>query len=81
MGVIALSTEKPAQIKSIIADILGFKADEIQSEDRFIADYSISYGERKQLLEKLNADFGKEIDFAEFCKWDKVEEVISAFAE
>ncbi len=79
MGARPLSTETPAQIRSIIAEILGFKAEEISDEDRFIADYSISYGERKQLLEKLNAEFGKEIDFADFCKWDKVEEVISAF--
>jgi hypothetical protein len=76
-----LDTEKAQKIRSVIAEVVGFKADDIQDEDRFIADYRITYAERKALLERLNADFAKTMDFAAFCKLDRVGTVIQTFAE
>jgi len=76
-----LDTEKAQKIRGVIAEIVGFNAEDIQDEDRFIADYRITYAERKSLLERLNADFGKEVDFAAFCKLDRVASVIEAFLQ
>ncbi len=76
-----LDTEKADKIRSIIADVVGFKSEDIQDEDRFITDYRITYAERKALLERLNADFGRDLDFAAFCKLDRVGSLIQAFSE
>ncbi len=63
----------------MIAGVVGFEVADINDEDRFISDYRITYSERKVLLEKLNADFGKAVEFAVFCKLDRVDAVIKAF--
>ena len=76
-----MDTEKTQKIRGVIGEIVGFSAEDIQDEDRFIADYRITYAERKSLLERLNADFSKSMDFAAFCKLDRVGSVIEAFAE
>jgi len=75
-----LDNEKAKTIKGIIAEVVGFDPEDINDEDRFIVDYKITYGERKVLLEKLNQAFVKEFGFDEFCKMDKVVDVIEAFA-
>jgi hypothetical protein len=75
-----LETEKAKLIKGIIAEVVGFDLEDIADEDKFIVDYKITYGERKSLLEKLNAAFQKEFGFDEFCKMDKVSDVIEAYA-
>jgi hypothetical protein len=75
-----LDTEKAKTIKGIIAEVVGFDLEDINDEDRFIVDYKITYGERKVLLEKLNQAFQKEFGFDDFCKMDKVVDVIDAFA-
>jgi hypothetical protein len=75
-----LDTEKAKTIKGIIAEVVGFDLEDINDEDRFIVDYKITYSERKALLEKLNQAFQKEFGFDEFCKMDKVVDVIDAFA-
>jgi hypothetical protein len=75
-----LDNEKAKQIKAIIADVVGFDVEDIADDDKFIVDYKITYGERKALLEKLNAAFQKEYGFDEFCKMDKVSDVIEAYS-
>ncbi len=75
-----MDTEKAKTIKGIIAEVVGFDPEDINDEDRFIVDYKITYGERKALLDKLNQAFSKEFGFDEFCKMDKVVDVIEAFA-
>lgn len=75
-----MDNEKVKQIKGIIAEVVGFDTEDIADEDKFIVDYKITYGERKALLEKLNAAFQKEYGFDEFCKMDKVADVIEAYA-
>jgi hypothetical protein len=74
-----LDNEKVKQIKGIIAEVVGFDLEDIAEDDKFIVDYKITYGERKALLEKLNAAFRKELGFDEFCKKDKVSDVIEAY--
>lgn len=74
-----MDTEKANQIKSIIAEVVGFDKDDIADEDKFIVDYKITYGERKSLLERLNGTFQREFGFDEFCKMDKVSDVIEAY--
>jgi hypothetical protein len=74
-----LDNEKAKQIKGIIAEVVGFDLDDISDEDKFIVDYKITYGERKSLLERLNQQFQKEFGFDEFCKMDKVSDVIEAY--
>lgn len=75
-----MDNEKAKTIKGIIAEVVGFDPEDINDEDKFIVDYKITYGERKVLLEKLNQAFLKEFGFDEFCKMDKVNDVIEAFA-
>jgi acyl carrier protein len=74
-----LDNEKAKQIKGIIAEVVGFDQDDISDEDKFIVDYKITYGERKSLLERLNQQFQKEYGFDEFCKMDKVSDVVEAY--
>lgn len=74
-----MDTEKTNQIKGIIAEVVGFDKDDIAEDDKFIVDYKITYGERKSLLERLNGAFQKEYGFDEFCKMDKVSDVIEAY--
>lgn len=75
-----MDKEKAGKVKATIAEVIGFEADEVQDSDRFIIDYNISYGERKALLERLNADFGKDLDFNAFCSLEDVASVVSAYA-
>lgn len=75
-----ITQEKAHQIKGIIAEVVGFDAEDISDEDRFIADYKINYTERKTLLEKLNAAYDKQLSFDDFCKLDTVQAVIEAFS-
>lgn len=75
-----MDTEKAKTIKGIIAEVVGFDLEDINDEDKFIVDYKITYGERKALLEKLNQSFQKEFGFDDFCKMDKVIDVLEAFA-
>ena len=75
-----MDAERTQKIRTAIAEVVGFKAEDIQDEDRFIADYCIAYAERKALLDRLNSDFDKSLDFSEFCKLDRVDSVIQAFA-
>lgn len=75
-----MDNDKVKKIKAIIAEVVGFDLEDISDEDKFIVDYKITYGERKALLEKLNAAFHKEFGFDEFCKMDKVSDVIEAYA-
>lgn len=74
-----MDNEKAKQIKGIIAEVVGFDLEDISDEDKFIVDYKITYGERKALLEKLNQTFSKEFSFDEFCKMDKVSDVLDAY--
>jgi len=74
-----LDNDKAKQIKGIIAEVVGFDKDDISDEDKFIVDYKITYGERKSLLERLNGTFQKEFGFDDFCKMDKVSDVIEAY--
>ena len=75
-----MDTEKAQKIRAIIAETVGFEVKDIQDEDRFIVDYRITYGERKSLLERLNADFGKDLDFNAFCLLETVGSVLQAYA-
>lgn len=75
-----LSTDKAAQIRAVIAEVIGFDADEVQDADRFTVDYNIGYGERKVLLERLNAAFGHDLDFNSFCALDDVASVVRHYA-
>lgn len=74
-----MDNEKARQIKGIIAEVVGFDQDDISDDDKFIVDYKITYGERKSLLERLNQQFQKEYGFDEFCKMDKVSDVVEAY--
>ena len=74
-----MDTEKAKTIKGIIAEVVGFDLEDINDDDKFIVDYKITYGERKALLEKLNQTFQKEFGFDEFCKMEKVNDVVEAF--
>lgn len=74
-----MDNDKAKQIRGIIAEVVGFDKDDISDEDKFIVDYKITYGERKSLLERLNGTFQKEFGFDEFCKMDKVSDVIEAY--
>ncbi|MDQ3001734.1 MAG: hypothetical protein M3Y08_10800 [Fibrobacterota bacterium] len=74
-----MDNEKAKTIRGIIAEVVGFDLEDINDEDKFIVDYKITYGERKALLEKLNQTFSKEFSFDEFCKMDKVSDVIEAY--
>jgi len=71
--------EKAGKVKAIIAEVVGFEVDEVQDTDRFIVDYSVTYTERKALLERLNAAFGKDLDFNAFCALDDVAAVVNAY--
>ena len=75
-----MDKEKAVKIKATIAEVVGFEADEVQDADRFIIDYSITYTERKALLERLNAEFGKELEFTAFCALEDVASVVKAYA-
>ena len=75
-----MDNEKAIKIKGIIAEVVGFDLEDISDEDKFIVDYKITYSERKALLDKLNATFRKEFGFDEFCKMDKVSDVIDAYS-
>lgn len=75
-----LDNEKAGKVKATIAEVIGFESDEVQDADRFIIDYNISYTERKALLERLNADFGKDLDFTAFCALEDVASVVNAYA-
>ena len=74
-----MNSEKAQKVRNTIAEVVGFDAEDIQDEDRFIADYRISYPERKTLLDRLNTEFGKNLEFDSFCKLDLVGAVIHAF--
>jgi hypothetical protein len=76
-----LDTEKAQKIRATIAEVVGFDANDIQDEDRFILDYSIAYNERKALLERLNAEFGKNLDFGAFCQLETVGAVLIAYLQ
>ena len=75
-----MDKEKAQKVRATIAEVVGFEPDEVQDADRFIVDYSIAYGERKALLERLNAEFGKELEFTAFCALDDVASVVRAYA-
>jgi hypothetical protein len=75
-----LDKEKAQKVRETIAEVVGFEPDEVQDADRFIVDYNIAYGERKALLERLNGDFGKDLDFTAFCALDDVASVVRAYA-
>ena len=77
---LALDKEKAQKVRSVIAEVVGFELEDIQDGDRFIADYNIAYGERKALLERLNGEFGKDIDFNAFCALEDVASVVGAYA-
>jgi hypothetical protein len=72
--------DKAVKIKATIAEVVGFEAEEVQDADRFIIDYSITYTERKALLERLNAEFGKDLEFTAFCALEDVASVVNAYA-
>lgn len=76
----ALDKEKAEKVRAAIAEVVGFEVSAIQDTDRFITDYNIAYAERKALLERLNAEFGKELGFAEFCALDDVAAVLRTYA-
>lgn len=75
-----MNSEIEQRVKQIIAEVVGFEAEDIEDADSFIADYRISYPERKTLLDRLNQAFGREIAFDSFVKLDKVGDVMSAFS-
>jgi hypothetical protein len=75
-----LDKEKAQKVRAAIAEVVGFEPDEVQDADRFIVDYNIAYGERKALLERLNGEFGKEMDFTAFCALEDVASVVRAYA-
>ena len=75
-----MDKDKAQKVRAAIAEVVGFPADEVQDGDRFIVDYSIGYGERKALLDRLNAEFGKDMDFAAFCALEDVASVLRAYA-
>ena len=75
-----MDKEKAQKVRAAIAEVVGFEVDDIQDGDRFITDYNIAYTERKALLERLNSEFGKDVDFVAFCALEDVSSVVSAFA-
>jgi hypothetical protein len=75
-----LDKDTAQKVRAAIAEVVGFELDEVQDSDRFIIDYNIAYGERKALLERLNSEFGKDIDFSAFCALDDVASVVKAYA-
>ena len=75
-----MSSEKAAQIRAVIAEVVGFEPDEVQDADRFTVDYNIGYGERKVLLERLNGAFGHELEFSAFCALDDVAAVVRHYS-
>ena len=75
-----MDKEKSQKVRAAIAEVIGFEVDDIQDGDRFITDYNIAYTERKALLERLNSEFGKEMEFNEFCSLEDVASVAKAFA-
>ena len=75
-----MDKEKAQKVRATIAEVVGFEVDEIADGDRFITDYNIAYTERKALLERLNSEFGKDVDFTSFCALEDVSSVVSAFA-
>ncbi len=75
-----MDQDKAVKIKATIAEVVGFEAEEVQDADRFIIDYSITYTERKALLERLNAEFGKDLEFTAFCALEDVASVVNAYA-
>lgn len=77
---LAVDKEKAQKVRAAIAEVVGFEPDEVQDSDRFIVDYNIAYGERKALLERLNSEFGKELDFTDFCALENVASVVEAYA-
>ena len=77
---LALDKEKAQKVRAAIAEVVGFEVDDIQDGDRFISDYNIAYTERKALLERLNSEFGKDLDFTAFCALEDVSSVVSAFS-
>jgi acyl carrier protein len=74
-----LNPEIEQRVRQIIAEVVGFETEDIADEDSFIADYRISYPERKTLLDRLNQEFSREVAFDAFVKMDKVSDVIVAF--
>ncbi len=75
-----MEQDKAQKVRALIAEVVGFEQDEVQDGDRFIIDYNIAYGERKALLERLNTDFSKELDFAAFCALEDVGSVVRTYA-
>ncbi len=75
-----MDKEKAQKARAVIAEVIGFEPDEIQDADRFTVDYNIGYGERKALLERLNAEFGKDVEFGAFCSLETVGAVVGAYA-
>lgn len=73
--------DKTIDIKTIISNVIGFEAKDIESDDQFINDYRISYPERKNLLERLNEAYAKDLSFEEFCKLNTVGAVIEFYTE
>ena len=71
--------ERAQKIRAIIAEVVGFDPKDIQDEDSFIMDYRIAYAERKALLERLNTDFSKDLDFTAFCQLETVGSVLNAY--
>lgn len=74
-----MSPEIEQRVRQIIAEVVGFETEDIAEADSFIADYRISYPERKTLLDRLNVEFGREIGFDAFVKLDKVADVMEVF--
>ncbi|MCD6023565.1 MAG: hypothetical protein K0Q91_481 [Fibrobacteria bacterium] len=75
-----MDKEKAQKVREAIAEVVGFEVNEIEDGDRFITDYNIAYTERKALLERLNTEFGKDLDFTTFCALEDVSSVVSTFA-
>ncbi len=74
-----MSPEIEQRVRQIIAEVVGFETEDIAEADSFIADYRISYPERKTLLDRLNQEFGREVAFDNFVKLDKVADVMAAY--
>jgi acyl carrier protein len=74
-----LSPEIEQRVRQIIAEVVGFETEDISNDDSFIADYRISYPERKTLLDRLNQEFSREVAFDSFVKMDKVADVLTAY--
>lgn len=74
-----MSPEIEQRVRQIIAEVVGFETEDIAEADSFIADYRISYPERKTLLDRLNQEFGRDVAFDNFVKLDKVADVMAAY--